>query len=1174
MAEIRLTKDQQAAVHTRGGNLLVSAAAGSGKTKVLVDRLMSYLCDPAAPCNIDDFLLITYTKAAAAELRTKISQALSERLAAQPENRHLQKQTQRIYLAKISTVHAFCADLLREFACTMGLPGDFRVAEESEAAEVRQSVLDAVLERAYQSIDEDEGLQAFVNTLGLGRDDRSVPQLIEKVFDSARCHLRPMAWLDDCEESAKAEAAADVGQTPWGAYLLEQLHGFLAEEIQMFTELQKEARADDTLQKAAVIFAKNTAQLEALQKCESWDEVVAGKIVDFGRMAIIRDPADPMRWEQMKTIRKDSWEAIKQRQSEFYGPSEQVLADLRQTGLGLSGLFELVRAFSKRFAQEKERRRMLDFGDLEHKTVELLLGSKVTGPTAAAREIGSRFREVMVDEYQDTNQVQDSIFAALTEARHNCFFVGDVKQSIYRFRLADPGIFREKSDAYRLVSEGKDGENRKIFLSENFRSGGNVLAAANDVFDCAMSRKVGGVDYGEQERLREGVPHEPLPQPEIELHCLELSEAEDVEKDQAEAAFVARRIAKLLQEETYIRGKDGLRRVQPGDIVILMRSPGSKGGFYGKALAKLGILCKTGGQEDLLQAPEICVLRSLLQVIDNPYQDIPLLAALGSPVFGFTADRLGKIRGAHKTGSFYEALQDSQDGVGFCQTLERLRQSAKLDTLAALVQRIWRETGMDTIYRSMPDGEKRLQNLRCFFQKAAAFEERGRKDLSQFLQHLDSLEEKGLFGEEEAGGADAVQIMSIHKSKGLEFPVVILADLARGFNRADLQSSVLIDPELGVGCGVVDHVNRVRYPSVAKLAIARKLAAENLSEELRVLYVAMTRPKDMLIMTCASKRLKGALESIAGQMELPNCPRLSQQAGCLGHWVLMCAMTRTEAGELFALAGRPRELQVRDNVWKIEVHTSGEDWKLEPARIAAAAAAEDVPEAQDLENMCFQYGHKAACLAPSKLTATQLKGRNLDEEAAEAAPAEKKIRPGWRKPAFLEAGKPTGREIGTATHLAMQFIRYEACGEAAGVAEELNRLETEEFLTARQAKLVDQEKILHFFATPLGKRLMTGEQVLREFKFSLLEPGEKYDSALQGEEILLQGVVDCCLLEPDGITVLDFKTDYVGKEGTKPLVQRYTPQVRAYGEALQRIFQKPVKAIYLYFFAAEKLESV
>ncbi len=1173
MAEIKLTKDQWAAVHIRGGNLLVSAAAGSGKTKVLVDRLMAYLCDPEDPANIDDFLIITYTKAAASELRGKISSELSQRLAAQPENRHLQKQMQRIYLAKISTVHAFCGDLLREFACTLGLPGDFRVAEENEMAELRQQALDATLEEAYQKIDQEAALQAFVNTLGLGRDDRSVPQLIQKVYDSARCHLRPEAWLLDCEEKAGAKDAAEPGQTPWGAYLLQELHTFLEEEIQTFASLQKEAQADDTLQKAAVVFAKNLAQLEALQKCESWDEVVAGKIVDFGRMAAIRAPSDPMRWEQMKAIRKESWEAVKQRQSEFYGTSQEVLADLRQTGLALSGLFGLVRAFSKRFAQEKERRRLLDFSDLEHKTVSLLLGKQATGPTAAAREIASRFREVMVDEYQDTNQVQDSIFAALTDKRRNCFLVGDVKQSIYRFRLADPGIFREKADAYKPLNQAKENESRKIFLSENFRSGGGVLAAANEVFDCAMSRKVGGVDYGEQERLKEGVPHEPLPQPEIELHCLELSEAEDVEKDQAEAAFVARRIARLLQEETYIRDQDGLRRVQPGDIVILMRSPGSAGGYYGKALAKLGIPCKTGGQEDLLKAPEICVLRSLLQVIDNPYQDIPLLAALGSPVFGFTADRLGKIRGAHPSGSFYEALQEGEDGKGFCRKLERLRQSAKLDTLAGLVQRIWSETGMDTIYRSMQGGEKRLQNLRSFFQKAAAFEERGRKDLQQFLAYLDSLEEKGLFGEEEGDGADAVQLMSIHKSKGLEFPVVILADLARGFNRADLQSSVLIDPELGVGCGVVDKKNRVRYPSIAKLAIARKLAAENLSEELRVLYVAMTRAKDMLIMTCASKRLKGELERIAGQMELPNCPRLSRQAGCLGHWTLMCAMTRTEAGELFALAGRPQELQVRDNVWKIEVHTSGESWRLEPAR-PVAEAAEALPEEADLQAMGFSYDHRAACLAPSKLTATQLKGRNLDAEAAEAAPGEKKIRPSWRKPAFLDAGKPTGREIGIATHLAMQFIRYEVCGTEEGVAAELRRLEAEEFLTARQAKLVDQKKILHFFATPLGKRLMSGENVLREFKFSLLEPGEKYHDALAGEEIMLQGVVDCCLLEPDGITILDFKTDRVGAAGTRPLAKRYEAQVRAYGEALQRIFKKPVIALYLYFFDGEILESI
>lgn len=1186
MAGEKLTPAQQAAVEDRGGPLLVSAAAGSGKTKVLVDRLMGYLCDERAPANVDDFLIITYTKAAASELRGKIAAKLTELLAQRPGDRHLQHQIQRLYLAKISTVHAFCGDLLREYAFFLELPGDFRVADENECQELRQTAMEAVLEAAYEEIDRAPSMQAFVDTQGFGRDDRAAPEIVAAVYDAARCHLRPRQWLRDCLNQSAPEGYGDAGQTPWGQYLMDRLYRYLDSQNAIFRKLIGQAETQEDLgAKYGPVLRENLRQMEALRACETWEAIRQGRITDFGRLGAVRKPQNPDLAARIKAQRKACWDGLKTCQLPFETDSRKALEDLKQSRLALQGLVELVQRFDKAYSAEKERRRVLDFGDLEHKTLELLLGRGVTGPTQAARELGSRFREVMVDEYQDTNEVQDRIFEVLTQERGNCFLVGDVKQSIYRFRLADPGIFLEKYRAFVPAAEAGTGQGRKILLSENFRSGCEVLDAANAVFRCAMSRQVGGLEYGEAEALREGVPHTPLPQTPVELHCIQLEagpEGETAAKYEVEARFVAERIETLLRTSAMIRQGETLRPVRPGDIVILLRSPGSCARYYLQALSERNIPAVTAAGGSVLDSGEIAVLRSVLQVLDNPLQDIPLEAALASPVFGFTADHLGRIRAGHKGGALFEALvraAETGDEAAreFVSRLESLRQTARMESLARLLEEIYEQTHMEAVFEAMEGGEKRRRNLEFFYETAAGFEQGGRQDLSRFLEYLDSMEERGLRPEESGEAGDAVSILSIHKSKGLEYPVVFLSNLSAAFNREDLRANVLVDPVLGIGCSALDRENRCRYPTIAKRAIAQRIQAENLSEELRVLYVAMTRAKDMLIMTYAAKHLRKTLEAMAQQLEPTGNVALSQEADSLGYWVLMTAMGRTEAGELFAQAGQPEETAVSEFPWRIRFHSRG------PAREPEAAAAprpeeapaEDLPP-ESLERLfSFRYAHAAAVQAPSKVTATQLKGRELDQEAADGAfqPLPTGSRR-WRKPEFLARRPPEGREIGTATHLAMQFIRYEACTGLDGVERELQRLFDREFLTARQAEAVNRQWILNFFRSGLGQRLQAGAPHLREFKFSILEDGARLNPELRGEQVLLQGVVDCCLLEEDGITILDFKTDRVAPGGEDVCADRYAPQVQAYGRALSRIFDRPVRKLLLYFFQTGRLHEV
>lgn len=1166
----KLTPQQAQAVHDRGGNLLVSAAAGSGKTKVLVDRLLTYLTDPNDPANLDEFLIITYTKAAASELRGKIAAKLTERIAEEPENRHLQKQMQRLFLTKISTVHGFCSDLLREYAYRLDIAADFRVGDENECREIRETVLSDLLDRAYETFGDNKDFRVFVDTQGLGRDDRLVPEIIEKVYDSARCHLDPSGWLENCLKAAAVENVTDASETVWGKYLIEDLHEYLDCQIRVMEQCVRKLDACDGMEKPAANIRNTLHQLKILREANTWDEIAANRSIDYGRLVFPKKNADPDLCDRVKAARNACKKGLERKLHSFADDSQQVLLDLSQSAAGVRGLTALVKQFDADYTAAKRSRRVLDFSDLEHRTLDLLLGKSRNHPSAAAREIGQRYREIMVDEYQDSNGVQDKIFEALTREKNNCFLVGDVKQSIYQFRLADPGIFLEKYHSYVPAEEAIPGQGRKVLLSHNFRSGAEVIDGVNDVFRACMRPKVGGLFYGEAEALREGIPHTPLPEPGVELYTIEVRE----ETYPEEAAFVADKIKAMLRTGTKIRDGEKLRPIRPEDIVILLRSPGSAGGYFQKALEAQGIRCSSGGGTDLLQTEEIGTLRSFLQTIMNPRQDIPLISTLASPVFGFTADDLAAVRSKQKRGFVYDALlqSDSPKAKHFLQILDQLRREARMNTLTALLESCFRLTRLDSIYGAMPDGDAKSSNLQMFYQLAADFEKGNLRDLSQFLDHLDALEERGLVTTG-AANTGCVNIMSIHKSKGLEFPVVFLCNLSRKFNQESMRASILCDKELGLGLSVADTHNRVRYPSIAKRAIAAKMTAESVSEEMRVLYVAMTRARDRLIMTYAAQNLESDLQEMALRQDFDGGDLLCRDAICLGDWILMAAVRRTEAGELHALGGKPAETSIGNRPWLIRVAEAPTEFDGTSSLQETVTALPEETEAVLRKSLAFQYAHTAATHAPSKQTATDRKGRVKDAEAAENAQEPKHIVRKWRQPSFLSK-QIEGKAYGSAIHAALQYLRYEHCGSVSEVSGEIFRLVENGFLTEEQGRLVNCEKIARFFATQIGEKLRSGTPYLREFKFSILDDGCHYGEGLDGEEVLLQGVVDCALLEAGGITVVDFKTDYVTEESLASVVERYRPQLQTYGEALQRIYEMPIKAQYLYFFRLDRFVEV
>jgi len=801
--------------------------------------------------------------------------------------------------------------------------------------------------------------------------------------------------------------------------------------------------------------------------------------------------------------------------------------------------------------------------------LDLLLGKNRTGITAAAHEIGSRFREVMVDEYQDSNQVQDAIYNALTEKRSNLFMVGDVKQSIYQFRLADPGIFLEKYTEFLPADQAMSGQGRKVMLSKNFRSSGGVLSGCNDVFRLCMCPEVGGLWYGPDEALYEGIPHTPLGEPETALYCVDVQQ----ETYPEEAAFVAAQIQELLNGTHLVRDGENLRPIKADDIAILLRSPGSAGGFFQTALERAGIRYTTGGGVDLLQTQEIATLRSLLQAIHNPRLDIPLIAAMASPIFGFTADDLAGIRADNKNCCFYEALcaDDREKSNRFVAALSEMRQAMRSHSLTGLLEQIYISTGIEGIYNAMENGDVRCANLQTFFQLAADLEAGGTRDLGRFLEHLDAMQDQGLVTAGDQSMDGCVTIMSIHKSKGLEFPVVFLCNLNREFNMESQRATILCHKDMGLGLNAVDHGKRVRYPTISRRAIAQRIGADSISEELRVLYVAMTRARDRLIMTYASKRLAQDIAYIALRLNAGCQQSLIREAVCPGDWVLLTALQRREADVLLAHAGYQMPTEISQIPWDIRVVTA----------LDFVAGEVTAPEKKRLpqgtlecltEGLSFRYAHTAATQAPSKMTATQRKGRFKDEEAAEHTQPPRKQQRHWREAGFADS-KTQGKDYGNAIHGCMQYLDYAACTDVAAVETEIQRLVQERYISAEQGKLARADKIATFFATDFGRKLRTGD-VVREFKFSILEDGASYDSALSGEQVLLQGVVDCALIEPDGITVLDFKTDYVTEETVTAVVERYRPQVEAYAAAMGRIYERKVKKAMLYFFAVDKFVDV
>ena len=1180
MGDIQLTPQQLGAVEDRGGSLLVSAAAGSGKTKVLVERVFAYLREEH--CHIDDFLIITFTRAAAAELRSKLAAELARRVAAEPENGHLRQQMFRVYQADIKTVDGFCASLLREHVHLLepvdgrSLTPDFRILDESECTLLKERALEQALEHFYQRIEQgDEGCRLLAETLGFGRDDRGLALLVPEVHAKLQSHPYPEKWLAQAAEGWR-ELPQRLADSVYGRTIMDDT---VRRALYWAGRLERAARDMEGCQPVfdayADRFLEAAAQLREYETAaqKGWDEMSRVDMT-FRKLGAVRGEENGDSKAAAKAVWDKCKAAVKKLSAPYQTAESELLDDLRAIAPAMEALLELTADFDRRFQAEKVRRNAMDFSDQEHYAVRLLAGEDGT-PTELGEQVSHRYREIMVDEYQDTNEVQNCIFRAVSRQGENIFAVGDVKQSIYRFRLAEPGIFLEKYRTYLDAEDAAPGQPRRRVLSRNFRSRREVLDAANFVFAAIMSREMGELDYTEEQYLHFGAAYYPdAPERETEFHYLSVEDTPEQRFDraEAEARFTARRIRQLLDGGFPVRGGDGeLRPVEPEDIVILMRSPSARLAVFTAALEREGIPCDGGESEDFFSAMEIAVVLSLLEIVDNPRQDVPLIAVLRSPLVGMSADRLAEIRALQPEGDYYEALcrDEGEDAQAFLSLLRELRHASREMAADKLLWYCYDRCRVEAIFGAMADGAQRQARLTALYDYVRRLVQSGRTGLFDCVSHLRRLLENGdapaITAARASGG---VRIMSVHKSKGLEFPVVVLADLNRSFNRQDLDRPVLVHPQLGVGAERVETERRIRYDTVSKSALALTLEREAKAEELRILYVAMTRAQEKLIMVCSQKNPEKHLRELAALTELPVPPEAVSGANCPGDWLLLTLLNTFQASELHGFAGvRPSELTEAPAGVTVHLHRIGGEETEEAASPAEEDAGESPDTTPDTASLGFMYGHRAATVTPSKVTATQLKGRAIDEEIAEGTlPRRRESAP--ERPRFLQEKRGlTGAERGTAMHLVMQFLPLDTAAEPWAVAEVIDGLRRRRLLTPEQAAALDIPALVRFLASPLAERIRNAPRLWREYRFALLTDAGIYDVDAAGEEMLLQGVADCVFETESGLAVVDFKTDRVQTAEVQRRAEVYRAQLDAYAGALSRILERPVTERILYFFA-------
>lgn len=1216
---VQWTEEQQKVIRLRDRSILVSAAAGSGKTAVLVERIIQMLTDPEHPVDVDRLLIVTFTEAAAAEMKERIRSAIEKNLEMRPEDVHLQRQATLIHSAKITTVHSFCLSVIRDHFHVIDIDPGFRIAEEGELKLLKQDVLRELLEACYANASEE--FLELVEKLGGGRNDKKLEELILQLYEYSRSYPQPELWLKQCAENyavqpGKAETfSQDAAKNGEGAKRQEELGagGSIIEETPYFQKAEQFIRKyledifriledgiriceepDGPYMYADMLEADRT-MLERAARARNFQEMYAEiTALKWKRLSPKKDETvSAEKKEQVKALREQVKKLIKDiAGTYFYEEPEELVKDMAASCGTMRVFTELVQQFTEAFAAKKQSRNLIDFSDMEQYALRILTEEREGRlvPSQTAREYQEQFLEVMIDEYQDSNLIQEAILTSVStvsRGKNNLFMVGDVKQSIYRFRLSRPELFMEKYDTYSQA----DSDRQRIDLHKNFRSRSEVLDSVNFVFRKIMQKSLGGITYDDQAALYPGAVFEPVLSADgtsankTELILLDTSEKEvpadaqpgtaytDGTARQLEARVVAKRIKELIRTAKVKEKTTGeLRRAEYRDIVILTRSIKGWADVFSAVLEDEGIPAYAGSREGYFETYEVSVLLDYLQVLDNQRQDLPLAAVLTSPFVGLDAQQMAEIRSAFPELPFFEAAEayaKKKEGVlgrrlrEFYAQIGHFREMVPYTAIHELLWHVIEETGYRLYMTAMPGGEQRMANIEMLVEKALAFEGTSYKGLFNFVRYIEELKKYDVdYGEANIADeqSDTVRIMSIHKSKGLEFPIVIVAGMGKKFNTQDVTGSIIIHPEWGVGIDAVDLERRTKIPTFLKKMIQQEIVLENLGEELRVLYVAMTRAKEKLILT---GQVKGVKE-VPAMETLPFY--LLSGAKTYLDWILPAV----------SAADVPIDISVL-NYWDAAV--------LDAVEAQSEDAARDVLEHWDMERTYskelrdhledqfrFRYAYADDGTLKMKFTVSELKKRAyLQEESGEMLLEEPDVVP--LLPRFLQDEEElTGASRGSAYHKLLELLDFSREYNADSLKAAVEDFREEGKLSKEMAECIRTEDILGFLHCSSGRRMRKAAERARLFKeqpFVLgVDAREIYPETESGETILVQGIIDVYFEEDGSLVLLDYKTDKV--RTAQELLEKYHSQLDYYAQALEQLLQKPVKEKIIYSFTLKE----
>ena len=1227
-ADVTFTDAQWKAIWASGKDILVSAAAGSGKTKVLITRMIEKVLNEKNPIDVDELLVVTFTNAAAAEMRHRMAEALEEAIATNPESVHLRRQLSLLNKAQISTLHSFCLNVVRQYAYLIDIDPGFRIADTTEAALLRDDVIGEVLEEAYDAPDP-EAMYRLADSFTSDRNDQSIETLIDRLYDYSRVHPSPEKWLRMIPEEYNIAEDAEIEDLAFIGPLKTAIRHSLEEAIALSKDMQRIAMMPEGPEPLIA-----TAEADLLWLNEARRRIMEGTWEETYTFF------HSLTWVKAGTIRKNSCDedlakraknlrdTVKKlvnalKESYFTRTPKRLLDEIRLMAPAMETLIELVIDFGKRYEQVKTDRGLIDFSDLEHFALRIL-SKEQDGkllPSDVALDYLNRFAEVLVDEYQDTNLLQEAIIQLVKrggEADGNLFMVGDVKQSIYRFRLAEPGLFLGKYN--RFTTEGSNG--LKIDLNANFRSRKEVLDATNFVFSQVMGERVGEIDYDEAAALKYGARYPEkevaagltlLYEPDEEEFVEEADEltGQSLKSSQAEARYMIRKIKEWMASGAEVTDAftERKRPLEYRDIVILMRSM-TWSGEIAEEFKLAGIPIYAEVSKGYFEAIEVMIMLNTLRVIDNPYQDIPLASVLRAPFVGMTENELAQIRLADKNKSFYEALKAfmAKGGSGVAPETQRKlqrffimfedwRNLSRRGSLADLIWQVYTDTHYYEMVGAMPNGKQRQANLRALHDRAIDYEKTSFRGLFRFLRFIDRMQKRG----DDLGAArfvseteDVVRMMTIHSSKGLEFPYVFIAGAGRQFNKMDFNEPYLFDQHFGLAVKAIDPELRVTYTSLPFLAMKEKKELEMRSEEMRILYVAMTRAKEHLELVATVKDIEKTIgkwqdaQLLEPDEMLPEYTR-SKANGYLD-WIgpavarhrdfmkfgMMDGGKVIDDPSTWSLAAYPITHFMADtNIVEDaeqEVHSSVDDLLNEPV---------DEPWAAEVKKRFdFVYPYMASVAKRSKQTVSELKRLSLlndepdfddwfttkDDEVSSPYLHD--------RPAFMQQRTLSAAEIGTAMHTVMQHIDLKHIPNVREVESFVSDLEIRQLLTAEEANAVRSNSIVQFFHTPIFSRLQKSEHVLREAPFTYAYDGDN------GDHQILQGVADCLFKEKDGWVLLDYKTDHIrGRfksedELQQEMQRRYGVQMSLYKKAIEAITRIHIKEMVLYLFDGEKTVHV